>query len=300
MLRFCFDALAINYYRKKQKLSFRARVLTHMNLVRERQVLKAWFNSICVLRRVQKLEVIMQVDSRVTLRKSMRLWKMRVELQRFRVSNYVRFSKRMFDPWLELTRSKVLQKQRLVLLRATKLNAIAFNAWKSYHNGKQREKSNQLRILRRRALQLQAHAFNGLAINAHVRKHAQNLNKVASYYLALRLLKKSFASLQTQVRRTRAAHEIAGRHNWLLARRNLKNWHQWGKLTYRLNKVSNRNDIQMMYRCFREFKRYQVLRCRHRGKIESGLLRYGRKLTSTAFKSLIEYIFYRRFKAFKG
>ena len=54
-----------------------------MAVLRKRQVLKAWFNSINVLKRVSKLKSVMRLEKTASMRYGLHLWLKRARLHDF-------------------------------------------------------------------------------------------------------------------------------------------------------------------------------------------------------------------------
>lgn len=121
------------------------------------------------------------------------------------------------------------------------------------------------------------------------RRKRNKLNKIAGFFLALRLLKTSIKSFKWFTVRARKFKQVRSKHAWLVGSKCIKEWYQLKTLYVRLNKLELRNAVALKFDAFTRMKINWATRKVMKKRIKTGLDKYHSRLLRQALRSLLQY-----------
>jgi hypothetical protein len=92
------------------------------------------------------------------------------------------------------------------------------------------------------------------------KRQKNKLNKIAGFFLALRLLKTSLKSFKKSTLRAKKFKRVKSTHAWLVGSKCIREWRQLKTLSVRLSKVERRNAVALKFETFTRLKINRAVR----------------------------------------
>lgn len=206
-------------------ISFRA--IEHMRRFRMRQILKALFNGLDIMR---YFPVKLNSNKSTRLKTHFDAWMGNVREPATTEQVMKLFCKKrqlslIFKPWLNLTRERLDRKAQFFMTRANAINRTAFDALKLNVKITNKRRTKARKIIHGRAMRLLGIAFHqGFMTNLRVRKLQHKLNRAAGFLFMQLYQKKGMIALKSNVRVQKSSRLVTSQHRYLVATDMLQKW----------------------------------------------------------------------------